>query len=60
MKIKQLSIAAIMVISATVALSSCKKDSNVMPKSHQTIKRATIDSTALSGGGQGPQSPHKP
>jgi hypothetical protein len=60
MKIKQLLIAAIIVISALTTVTSCKKDSSLTPQIHQRIKLAIIDSISLSGGGQIPQSPHKP
>ncbi|SHM57500.1 hypothetical protein [Mucilaginibacter sp. OK098] len=54
MKTKQLIIAAIIVM-ASIATSGCKKDSSVAPtKKQSTIKLSTIDSTNLSGGGDGP------
>lgn len=61
MKTKQLFIAAIIVM-ASIAATGCKKDSSVTPtKNYQPIKLATIDSTALSGGGEGPKTPpHTP
>ena len=61
MKIKQLFIAAIIVMAAMVA-QGCKKDSSIAPQKNQpVIKLATIDSAALSGGGQGPKTPpHNP
>jgi hypothetical protein len=61
MKIKQLFVAVVIVIAAMVG-TACKKDSSVAPtKNYQIIKLTTIDSTALSGGGEGPKTPpHNP
>jgi hypothetical protein len=61
MKTKQLFVAVIIVI-ASMAATGCKKDSTVVPtKNYQTNKVASVDSTNLSGGDDGPKTPpHTP